>query len=142
MFNQLTPAEVVTAIGVTLRESARSDGQASDFERDQLMSAYSATRHLAAELAGFAPEVDRFRETVAAQLRAADAPALSDDLQSLASRLDAGADAQEVGAVVSELMEILRGDGSPAAQSLRRDVHGQLRSLADAEVNLLADALG
>src|SRR6202042_1663594 len=61
MFNQLTAAEVVSAIGTTLRGAARSDEQASDFERDQLMSAYSATRHLSVELATYPPELARFR---------------------------------------------------------------------------------
>lgn len=47
VLNQLTPSETVTAIGVTVRTAARGDAQTSDFEPDQMMSAYSATRHLA-----------------------------------------------------------------------------------------------
>ena len=61
MFNQLTPSEVVTAIGATLRGAARGEGQASDFGRDQLMSAYSATRHLRVELVEYPPVWSAFR---------------------------------------------------------------------------------
>jgi hypothetical protein len=142
MFNQLTPAEVVTAIGATVRSSARSEGEASAFERDQLMSAYSATRHLAVELAAFAPELHRFTQTVAGQARFAEAPAIREELNGLADRLDVATDAGTIGAAVCELFELLRRDGSPPARALRREVHVHLRSLADTEVDLLADALG
>jgi hypothetical protein len=142
MFNQLTPAEVVAAIGATLRTAARNEGEPSAFERDQLMSAYSATRHLAAELAGYEPVLRDFTEQVAARLRVHGIPERDDELARLAGRLDGVASPTDVGATICELFELLDGLASPPAASLRSDVHVHLRSLADREVDLLADTLG
>lgn len=142
MFNQLTPPELVTAIGVTLRDAARSDGSASDFQRDQLMSAYSATRHLAVELASFGPELERFRQAVLERLGAVDAGATSADLPAIAARLEADPSPGGVGGAVADLLAALRDDDGPAASGLRSEVQHLLRALADREVDLLADALG
>ncbi len=57
MFNQLTPADTVKAIGATTQRIARGGGATSEFDRDQLMSTYSATRHLAVELSSYEPEL-------------------------------------------------------------------------------------
>ena len=54
MFNPLTPSEMVTAIGLAARTAARGEGELDEFDRGQLMSAYSATRHLAIEIDRFA----------------------------------------------------------------------------------------
>jgi hypothetical protein len=142
MFNQLTPSEIVTAIGATVRGAARSDGQTSDFERDQLMSAYSATRHLAVELAAFEPEFRSFTATVAGLLHDVADPELHAELAPSAGALDVATDPGAVGAAVCEVMETLRARGSAAAEQLRTEVHVHLRALADREVYLLADALG
>jgi hypothetical protein len=142
MFNQLPPAEIVTAIGATLRRAARTEGAASDFDRDQLMSAFSATRHLAVELASFEPEFRRFKEAVAEQIRATNAPAIGDQLGPIADRLKAAPDGAAAGGVLCELFELLRQDGSEPARALRSQIHVHLRALADREVDLLADALG
>jgi hypothetical protein len=142
MFNQLTPAEVVTAIGSTLRAAARSEGEASAFERDQLMSAYSATRHLAAELAGYEPVLRDFTEQVSARLQAHDIPERDDEIARLAGRLDGAVSPTELGATICELFELLDSLSTPPAALLRSDVHADLRFLADREVDLLADALG
>ncbi len=142
MFNQLTPAEMVTAIGATLRAAARSPGEASAFERDQLMSAYSATRHLAAELAGYEPVLRDFTEQVSARLRVHGIPERDAEIARLTGRLECAVSPAELGAAICELFELLDGLSSSAAASLRADVHVHLRSLADREVDLLADALG
>jgi hypothetical protein len=141
MFNQLTPAEVVSAIGVTARAAARTQGPTSDFERDQLMSAYSATRHLAVELSQYAPELRRFTDAVHASVRASDVTDRRDGLDEVAARLEQP-DPYTVGTTVCELLDVLRDDDSPAAQALRGEIHVSLRRLADREVDLLADALG
>jgi hypothetical protein len=138
MFNQLTPAEVVGAIGTTVRTAARSDGPTSDFDRDQLMSAYSATRHLAVELSAYEPELSRFTEAVARSVRAA---ALPGALEIAAGLGDAG-DPRVVGASLCELLDRLREERLPQAIALRGEIHARLRALADREVDLLADALG
>jgi hypothetical protein len=142
MFNQLSPAEVTTAIGATLRAAARSDGQASEFERDQLMSAYSATRHLAVELATFEPELRSFTTQVTRQLRADEIPGLERDLGRLSERLEGAGSVSDVGEAICVLFESLDRAPSPAANALRSRVHVLLRALADREVDLLADALG
>ena len=48
------------------RPRGRAEGEPTEFERGQLMSAYSATRHLAVELDHFGPERERLRHEVAA----------------------------------------------------------------------------
>jgi hypothetical protein len=141
MFNQLTPSEVVTAIGATLRGAARGEGQASDFGRDQLMSAYSATRHLAVELVAYEPELRNFTASVSDQIRAAEVPGLERELALLADRIGRSRDPSDIGEALCELFELLRRTPSPQARALRTSIHVKLRSLADREVDLLADAL-
>jgi hypothetical protein len=140
MFNQLTPAEVVLAIGVTAQAAARSEGPGSEFERDQLMSTYSATRHLAVELSSYEPELRHFSRSVAQSVRGAQIEGQHEQLIEIASRLDDQSDGATVGATVSELLELLPGD-SVQADALRAEVHAALRALADREVTLVADAL-
>lgn len=142
MFNSLTPAEVVAAIGAAARRAARADEPTGDFERDQLMSAYSATRHLAGELSAYGPEWERFRATVAERLSAAAAG------EDLARRLRAAAEEVErehgtaaVGATLAELLADLRRSDDPARAEVRADIHGLLRELTAREVDLLAEAL-
>jgi ATP-dependent exoDNAse (exonuclease V) beta subunit len=130
MFNQLTPAEVVTAIGATVRAAARSDTEASEFERDQLMSAYS-----------YEPELRAFTHAVLTQLRASDIPELGAELPRLTTQLAETQAPAEVGKALCELFETLHRAASPQAEALRSEVHAHLRSLADREVDLLADAL-
>jgi hypothetical protein len=142
LFNQLTPAEVVTAIGATLQTAARSEGPASDFDRDQLMSAYSATRHLAIELAAYDPPLRAFTDAVASEIRSADSPGIGDELRRLADEIEAADDPGAVGEALCALFDVLRGDPSDRMQRLRSKIHLHLRSLADQEVDLLADALG
>jgi hypothetical protein len=142
MFNQLTPSDLVSAIGVTVRDAARSDDPAGDFQRDQLMSAYSATRHLAVELSSFGPELERFRQAVLARVRSTAADATTADLGTIAARLEDDPTAGGIGGAVADLLAALRDDDGEAAAGLRADVHVLLRELADREVDLLADALG
>jgi hypothetical protein len=138
VFNQLTQAQVVTAIGATNRAVARSPS-VSDFDRDQLMSCYSATRHLAAELTTFGPAHLRFSAAVYERV----AEAVSAGVDAVwAERLRGTSDPAELGEVLSELLARLREDPSRDAADLRRDLHRYLRDLADQEVDLLADALG
>jgi hypothetical protein len=142
VFNQLTAAEVVTAIGSTLQTAARSDDRTSDFGRDQLMSAYSATRHLAVELSSYEPELHEFTAAVARSVHAAEIPELRDDLAAVAARLDASPDARALGGEISDLLQALRERRSEETEALRAEIHVHLRALADREVDLLAGALG
>jgi hypothetical protein len=142
MFNQLTPADTVKAIGATTRRIARGGGATSEFDRDQLMSTYSATRHLAVELSSYEPELRRFRQRLAAQIREAQAEDPGGERAAIADRLEQAGDAAAVGSAVCDLLDRLRVDDSSQAKALRAQVHTSLRKLADTEVNLLADALG
>ena len=144
MFNPLTPAEVVAAIGVTARDAARSEDPAGEFERDQLLSAYSATRHLAAELVGSAPLLERFRTDLAERLRLAQSGDGAVDAVAgrTAATVEADRSAAAIGEAVSQLLVELRASPSEPATRLRAEIHVLLRELADREVDLLADALG
>jgi hypothetical protein len=141
LFNQLTASEVVTAIGVTLRKAARSESQASDFDRDQLMSAYSATRHLAVELAAYEPELRAFARLVSEETRRStetrNEPELADLADGIAGSLDPGS----IGDGLCEVFAVLRRSPSAESRALRARLHFHLRSLADREVELLAQGL-
>jgi hypothetical protein len=139
MFNQLTTAEVVSAIGTTLRGAARSDEQASDFERDQLMSAYSATRHLSVELATYPPELARFRATLAELLR--EHPGVTGETRPRADAVIAARGIAELGDALCELLAELRSHHTDDARSLRVELRVCLRQLVDRETELMADGL-
>jgi hypothetical protein len=141
IFNQLTHAEIVGAIGVTARDAARGGGPASEFDRDQLMSAYSATRHLAVELSTYGPELQRFIEAVASHIHAGEACDPNGRFGEIATRLQSARDAASVGTAVCELLDRLCEDDSRQARALRSAVHTSLRELAEREVDMLADAL-
>lgn len=144
MFNQLKPADVVSAMGTTLRAAAGSGDRTSDFERDQLLSAYSATRHLAIELTQFGPVLARYAADVAARVRVAPVrdTSLGADLAAIAQRLGASpVTAEAAGAAVGDLLARLDGEGSEAAQALGTDVRALTRRLSDDEVELLAEGL-
>ena len=140
MFNQLTPAETVRAIGVTARDVARG-GEPSEFDRDQLMSAYSATRHLVPELRFYPGELQQFAERVLTAVDEADLGAGGGELTAVVERLRGSSDSALIGDVTSELLARLSADDSPAARALRDKLHVLLRELADREVDLVAEAL-
>lgn len=143
MFNPLTPSEMVTAIGMAARTTARGDGELDEFDRGQLMSAYSATRHLAIEIESFRGELSARCAAIADAIDAAsagdsDARALSGELDALGARVRAAADAQTAGDAIGDLLDLCRAHGLTA---LRGEIRTQLRALCDAEVTLLADGI-
>lgn len=135
MFNQLTAAEVVSAVGRAARGAARDGESGGDYARGQLLSAYSSSRHVAVEIEFFEPELRAF----AARLAEA-ATALPDGGQ-LAARLESAHGAGEASEATCMLLDRLRGDDSPLARDLHRSVRAALRRLADREVELLAEAI-
>lgn len=141
MFNPMTPSEMMNAVGRAASEAARGEAAASDFSRGQLMSAYSATRHLAVELAAFGAELRWFAAAAAGELRAARGLEHVHALSDRASELACGTDAQRTGDLVSEVLDAIRADGSPQAGMLRTRLHRLLRELSEREVELLADAI-
>jgi hypothetical protein len=94
------------------------------------------------ELSSYEPELRRFRQRLAAQIREAQAEDPGGERAAIADRLEQAGDAAAVGSAVCDLLERLRVDDSSQAKALRAEVHTSLRKLADTEVNLLADALG
>jgi hypothetical protein len=142
VFNQLTPAAVVTAIGRAAQSAARLEGPASDFDRDQLMSAYSATRHLAAELDGYALPLEEFTISVARSLQTCPDLELRGALSGHAERIASARDGATLGQEIADALATVRQSTSDVAPTLRAEIHAHLRSLADREVDVLAEALG
>ena len=135
MFNPLTPSEMVSAIGLAARATARSESELDDFDRGQLMSAYSATRHLAIEIASFSAEL-RDRCAAVADLAASSGDPL---LQELAGGVREASTAAEAGEAISVLLERCRAE--PGLADVRTAIRHELRGLCDAEVALLADGI-
>jgi hypothetical protein len=144
MFNPLTEAEIVAAIGRTSLQAAAAEGELSDFERVQLKSAYSATRHLSVELEWFGSELDRFCSRVRGALREAaievDQPS-REQLERLAWRLDHSPTTAEIGAAAGELLERCRSETASPWPALRTEARAALRDLCNSEVGLLSAAI-
>lgn len=140
MWNPLTPAEVVAAIGATAREQARLPEALDTWEKGQLMSVYSATRHLAAELGTVAPHVPRAGAALAATLRAAPVD-LAASLEPLAAELDGEADPRALGDTACRALDVLRASADPAAAGVRAAVHADLAAAVRLETEILADAI-
>jgi hypothetical protein len=139
----LTPSDVVTAIGLAARRAAKVDDPGGEFERDQLSSVYSATRHLAAELEGYAPAFEAFRAAVVDRLRPG---RITDErLETLVTNARDAVEREEttaaLGALLADVLADLRGTGDDAALELRRDLQRIVRELADREVAILAEGL-
>jgi hypothetical protein len=130
VFNHLTPADVVTAIGRAARDAARGDGVTSAYARGQLLSAYSSARHVRVEIDAYPAELRAFAADVAA--------AVEPRAPGLAAELTGDAGAARVAALTCEALERLRAHGDDAAV---RRIQERLRRLADREVELLADAI-
>jgi hypothetical protein len=143
MFVPLAPAEMVTAIGRAARAAGRAHGEPTEFERGQLMSAYSATRHLAVELDHFGPERERLRGEIAAQVATvvpaltAEDPARERLTAILATPDDAGALGEDLCVLLAECRE---HTGEPW-RSLQTTVQARLRELSDREVSLLTEVI-
>ena len=136
MFNPLTPSEMVSAIGLAARATGRGDGELDEFGRGQLMSAYSASRHLAIEIASFSGELSA---RCAAIADAVDRTGADEQLRGFAAQLREAHDARAAGDAIAELLDACRR--RPELDALRDEVHAQLRMLCDAEVALLADGI-
>jgi hypothetical protein len=134
VFNPTSPTDVVRAIGRAARAAARGDGEMDEFTRGQLMSAYSASRHVAVELETYETEMRWFVRELAAATEASALPHL------VAPASDA-TDPRAVGEAVCDLLDRLRGDTGEAAIELRRQVHALLARLVGREVDLLEDGL-
>lgn len=140
MFNPLTPAEVVAAVGSTARGIARGEETLSEYARGQLLSAYSCTRHIGVEIDRFDAEIRLFATDVCGWTRGA-APAIRLDVGPICAALQRTSDARAAGDLVSELLEGLRSDDSAVATELRCRIRSRLRRIAEREVELLAEVI-
>lgn len=122
MFNPLSASEMITAVGRAARDAAGSEGPLSEFERGQLKSGYSATRHLAVEIATFPGERARFRRAV----------------QALAPDAAIPEDEPRLAAFVADLLQSCHTQNQP---DTRAAIQRLLRELCDREVELLASAI-
>lgn len=135
MFNPMTPADVVRAVGQAARAAARGQDADSDFARGQLLSAYSISRHLAVEIESYGPELRAFAADVAGWTRDFGE---SDPIGALGTQVERAKGVSELGVATCLLLERLRVSDSEAAADLRDRVRARLRRLADREVDLLA----
>lgn len=119
MFNALRSDELLVGVGRMLRMAAASEGPLEDFQRSQLLSAYSVTRLLAAEQRAQAALLEATRADLLA--------AVGED-----EAIAAAADGPALGAATCSALERLAAD-DPA----RAAVHRALRVMVDAEVSAL-----
>lgn len=132
MFNPMEPPELIQGLGRVLREAAGAGG-GDGYRRSQLLSAYSLSRHLAAEQVAAPGLVAWLRERLDAELATSASPAAAAARATLA-----GSAEPEIGTVLARLFDQL-GDGSDDAD-LRRRLHALLAELTDREVAVLAAA--
>lgn len=129
MFNPMSSEQVITAVGGVLRQAADSDERLDDYQRSQLLSAYSVTRQLAAGEAGAA--------RLLAWLRAELLTSLGDEHPRTRERIADAHDGRDVGDAVAELLTELRRDEPDGP--LRARLQRLLGELADREVAILAE---
>lgn len=138
MFNSLRTDQLIAGIGASARAAATATGPADEYARGQLLSAYSVSRLLAAEV--------RAEATLLAWLRAELLTALAaapDDAAAVAAaaRIEAAPDAIDVGGALVDLLADLRTRpqrDSPGGDALRARIHGILREMAGRELAALA----
>jgi hypothetical protein len=145
MFNPLTPSQMVTAIGRAAGAAGRRQEPLDEFARGQLMSVYSASRHLAIELASFGAELrdvcDAIATVAADAARRPDCAQDSRALGELVERLRQAGAAPEAGAAIAELLALCRSRTGTGWEQLRDQVRQRLRTLCTREVSLLAEGI-
>lgn len=139
MFNPLSAPEITIAVGRVLKQAASTEGSRDEYQRSQLLSAYSITRHLAAEQADGEALTDWFRERLVAELREAAAadPAPLEDLDARAAAIGGCRAGGEIGPHVRDLLVALRRSHTNP-ERLLTSVHRLLREACDREVAALA----
>jgi hypothetical protein len=126
VFNSLRTDQLIAGIGATARTAAGATGAPDDYARGQLLSAYSVSRLLAAEVSGEA--------ALLAWLRSELLDALGDN--PAASKIEEAADGIEIGGILVDLLAELRESGEDP--ELRTRIHAILREMAGRELAALA----
>jgi hypothetical protein len=132
VFNALSSEQLLVGVGRVLRMAADADGGLEDYQRSQVLSAYSVTRLLAAEHAGAAALLTWARAALLAAIEPDDRP----QLHAPRERIAQATDGVELGEAVSGLLTAL-----PASDPTRTAVHHVLRELTDREQAALAAQL-
>jgi hypothetical protein len=126
VFNSLRTDQLIAGIGATARTAAGATGAPDDYARGQLLSAYSVSRLLAAEVSGEA--------ALLAWLRSELLDALGDN--PAATKIEAAPDALGIGGILVDLLAELRESGEDP--ELRTRIHAILREMAGRELAVLA----
>ncbi|HEY2056042.1 MAG TPA: hypothetical protein VGH14_19065 [Solirubrobacterales bacterium] len=126
MFNALRTEQLIAGIGATARTAAGATGEPDEYARGQLLSAYSVSRLLAAEVSAEAALLAWLRSELLGALGASPA----------AARIEAAPDAIAIGGVLVDLLAELRESGEDP--ELRTRIHAILREMAQRELAALA----
>lgn len=133
MFNALRTETLIAGMGTTMRAAAAADGgPVDDYARGQLLSAYSISRLLAAEVRAATTLLEWLRAELLAALEDSADPAAA----AARERIGEAADANAVGDALVELFAELRRDGREP--ELRERLHAVLREMAARELAALA----
>lgn len=131
MFNPLRTEDLIAGMGRTMRAAA-DDGSGTDYARGQLLSAYSVSRLLAAEVQAGASLFAWLRRELCVAMEDSD-----DELVvSARVRIEAAADPLEIGAVITGLLADLRV--RPREDGVVTKVHAILSEMASRELAALA----
>jgi hypothetical protein len=147
VFNSLRTDQLIAGIGATARTAAGATGPPDDYARGQLLSAYSVSRLLAAEVSGEAALLAWLRgELLDALAEAPDDPVAA----AAASRIEAATDGNEIGGALVDLLADLRtrvrtspdylreSANAAEGEGLRARIHAILREMAGRELAALA----
>lgn len=133
MFNALTSDDLLVGVGRVLRMAADARGPLEDYERSQLLSAFSVTRLLAAE--------QRAEPELLARARAELTAAMDGDARSetvaARGRIERAANGVEVGDALVDLLAAL-----PREDATRAKLHRVLRAMVHREVEALGQVSG
>lgn len=132
MFNALRTDELIVGMGRTMRAAAAAEGPADDYARGQLLSAYSVSRLLAAEVRAEAELLAWMKGEIRAAL---DASGDDDEAVATARERLEEADSIELGGVLVDLLADLRVRAPDS--ELRRRLHAILREMAVREIAAL-----
>ena len=131
MFNGLTSTDLLVGVGRLLRMVAATEGGLEDFQRSQVLSAFSVTRLLASEQLAAPELLARTKEDLGNALAGDERP----EVARARARAAAAPDGLVIGEAIGELLAAL-----PREDSIRPGVNAALRDMADREVAGLARA--
>jgi hypothetical protein len=126
VFNALRTEQLIAGIGSVGRAAATASGPPDEYARGQLLSAYSVSRLLAAEVSAEAELLAWLRGELIAAL--GDHPA--------AATIGTAVDANEIGGILVDLLAELRQSGEDP--ELRTRIHAILREMTGRELLALA----